>query len=1019
VPVGNARGSVAARHAALFGRTEPLARLDAAVRAGRPFLVRGEAGIGKTVLVREAIAGVERPVVAGRGIRALRDVPYLPLRRAVSDMPTVGERADVVAAVRARHAGAIVMIDDLHWCDTDTLVVLEELCLSMPVVATVRTEASPADALVARLVEVGEVVDLGPLDDEAARRLVEHRCPGAPTSDIDRWVAGASGNPLMLELAASVGADATGTRPGAAVLNAVGSLDAAAVDALARIALAATPLGIDDRARAMLVAHQFVDVLADGRVEIRHDLVGEAAVELIGADRRRALHVELAESAADAAARARHLNGAGRYDEVAAAAVAAAADAETVWSRAQYLLLAAEHAQAGEQLALRVDAAEQLSLAGQYRDVVAVLEGVDVNGDADLAIRAGVALARAYWTETQIEDARRVIAATLDLIAGRGCVAESELLSLQSRILARVDWDLRGAIELGRASLAIARSCGDGFVAAHSALGLALLMVNNPEWSRHIEAAGVYARDEHDFHGFVVTFDILLFGHFHAGTPSRCRAIADEMVRATEVASPAWNGYFRAAALMVGLHVDGQYSAVLEQGPRLLDRRLSTRAREMTRTTLAIARADAGDDQAARQLAHEAVEHASDDAARSTAAWALAETHWLGGREEAIAASDMALDLSVGSFPGRVNAVLIGQWARVDHGIPVDPRAEAVLAKVPRNASGAQHELRGLSAREPSDALDAFEAAAEAWEGCSQRAAVRARWAAGEAARRAGRDDRALTHLLAAEQTCRALGLVPLGRRVDRSLRALDRIAPSTRRSGLFSAAELRVLQCVARGLTTQQIARYLALQPSTVESHIRAVMRATGATTRLQAATIALGTLATTGAARAVNFVTRDDDAFAAGVERLRRDGATVVPWDELPPEPWTLGAAEIVGTGTVAGTDDVAGAVLAASRGARIVARLPDDARLTAEFVDSLQRVGAVAVLGPRTADARGMLEPVARRIFDLLAAGFSITDVAAEIGYSRRTIERRTADARRRLGVATNVEALLVLRKGPAAG
>ena len=74
---------------------------------------------------------------------------------------------------------------------------------------------------------------------------------------------------------------------------------------------------------------------------------------------------------------------------------------------------------------------------------------------------------------------------------------------------------------------------------------------------------------------------------------------------------------------------------------------------------------------------------------------------------------------------------------------------------------------------------------------------------------------------------------------------------------------------------------------------------------------------------------------------------------------------------------------------------------------------------MLGPRTADARGMLEPVARRIFDLLAAGFSITDVAAEIGYSRRTIERRTADARRRLGVATNVEALLVLRKGPAAG
>ena len=59
------------------------------------------------------------------------------------------------------------------------------------------------------------------------------------------------------------------------------------------------------------------------------------------------------------------------------------------------------------------------------------------------------------------------------------------------------------------------------------------------------------------------------------------------------------------------------------------------------------------------------------------------------------------------------------------------------------------------------------------------------------------------------------------------------------------------------------------------------------------------------------------------------------------------------------------------------------------------------------------------MAVRIFDLLAAGFSISDVAVEVGYPRRTIERRTAErARRRLGVATNIEALLVLRDGPAA-
>ncbi len=698
--------------------------------------------------------------------------------------------------------------------------------------------------------------------------------------------------------------------------------------------------------------------------------------------------------------------------------MAAAADAATVWSRARYLLLAARHAPAGEQLALRVEAAEQLSLAGRYHDVVSVLEGVNLDGDAELAIRAGVSLARAYWTESQMDKASEVIAEALRLVGGRGCVAESELLSIQSRIVARVDWDLKGAIVLGRRSLEIAQSCGAGFVAAHSALGLALLMVNDPEWSRHIEAAGVYARDEHDLHGSVVTFDILLFGHFLAGTPSRCGAIADEMVRATEVASPAWNGYFHASALMVALHVDGHYSAVLEQGARLLERRLSTRAREMTSANLAVALADTGDDQGTTQLAKLALDQATDDAARSTACWALAEAHWLAGRDEAIAMGDIAFDLAVGSYPGRVNAVLIAQWSRVDHGRPVDPRAAAVLSHAPPNLSGASHELRGLTAPDPLDALEAFEAAAEAWEGCSTRAAVRARWAAGEAAQRAERADRALTHLLAAERACGSLGLVPLGLRVQRTLRALGRVRPSTRRSGPVSDAELRVLRCVARGLTTQQIGRALALKPSTVDSHIRAVMRATGATTRLQAATVVLGPSEAPGASRSVSIVSRDDDALSERVDRLRRRGATIVSWDAIPPEPWLLGESHLVATGTVTGGDDVAAVVLASARGAQIVARLPDDARLTADLVDSLQRVGTVEMLGTGATRPRLMLDPLALRIFDLLAAGFAISEIAAEVGYSRRTIERRLADARRRLGIATNVEALLVLRSHPSA-
>ena len=86
VPSGNARGAVAARvMRRCSAREEPLAVLRGAVASGRPCLVRGEAGIGKTVLVQEATdrhratsrcrarnPGAERrsvPSVAARGHR--------------------------------------------------------------------------------------------------------------------------------------------------------------------------------------------------------------------------------------------------------------------------------------------------------------------------------------------------------------------------------------------------------------------------------------------------------------------------------------------------------------------------------------------------------------------------------------------------------------------------------------------------------------------------------------------------------------------------------------------------------------------------------------------------------------------------------------------------------------------------------------------------------------------------------------------------------------------------------------
>ncbi len=434
----------------------------------------------------------------------------------------------------------------------------------------------------------------------------------------------------------------------------------------------------------------------------------------------------------------------------------------------------------------------------------------------------------------------------------------------------------------------------------------------------------------------------------------------------------------------------------------------------MITTVLAIARADTGDVAAAEDLARTGLADASDDAARSTACWALAEALWLEGSKEAIAVGDLALGLAVGNYPGRVSAVLIGQWARVDHGLAVDPQAVEALQSVLPNLQGATHEMRGLAAEDPLVAVEAFEAAAAAWEGRSRRGRARALWAAGEAAARAEQPERAFAHLQAAELECRALGLVPLGRRVR------ARVARA-RAAGQGDAPEASAFRRATAGARARRPGpdhpthRAVAL-PRTVDRGITHPGRHAHDASVDPAPGRGGGARWCTGAGveRVASTVTRDADALAQSVAGHRRNGDKIVGFDALPPEPWTLAGEGVVATGSVVDADDVAWAVLAAVRGARVVVRLPDDLRLTADLVDGLQRVGEVTMLGPRSDGLRPALDPLAVRVFDLLAEGHTIGDIARDVGYSRRTVERRMTEARRQLGVATNVEALLVLRR-----
>jgi hypothetical protein len=124
-------------------------------------------------------------------------------------------------------------------------------------------------------------------------------------------------------------------------------------------------------------------------------------------------------------------------------------------------------------------------------------------------------------------------------------------------------------------------------------------------------------------------------------------------------------------------------------------------------------------------------------------------------------------------------------------------------------------------------------------------------------------------------------------------------------------------------------------------------------------------------------------------------------------PDEPWDLGPARVVVVGPLPDLAAAQAALLCAVRGAGLVVGLDPAAPWAAGFRADLRSLAPAAPPAPEpadplTADQRDMLE--------LLAAGNSIAHAARLRFLSLRTANRRVAEAREALGVATTREAVL---------
>jgi len=113
---------------------------------------------------------------------------------------------ELLARPAERHP-LVLVIDDLHWTDDDSLELMKELFsdpaeLSVLLVATMRplTDARRRDALTTLVQAAGDLlIELAPLPDETAHELAALLLPQQSEATLASLVAEARGHPLFLQ----------------------------------------------------------------------------------------------------------------------------------------------------------------------------------------------------------------------------------------------------------------------------------------------------------------------------------------------------------------------------------------------------------------------------------------------------------------------------------------------------------------------------------------------------------------------------------------------------------------------------------------------------------------------------------------------------------------------------------------------------------------------------------------------------------------------------------------------------
>lgn len=825
---------------ALIGRDAPRAALVEAFRADRTVVVVGEAGIGKTSLVRAAAAQSGRLLYEGGGFATLAWLPYLALRRATA-VTEQGEPGRVAALVERVVGPELLFVDDLQWTDPGTQDVVALLAGRIALAVAVRDgDPGTPQALGVLRGRSIETIRLAGLADEDATTLARRVRPGLDGAGLRRVVALAGGNPLLIEELAAHGESSSSlTR---AIL---GQLHALAPDegrALELLAVAGRPLAssVVGEAAGRLVDAGLVRAVADG-LEIRHGLIADAIADQVDEVARATLHARLAEVVDDPAERAQHLAAAGRREAARETALAALDGASDPRSRAVLLTVAAETAEGGDD-ELRVRAAVAQGAIGDDAAAVALLQE-PVAGADELRSLAAATLAAALGNLNRHEEGLAAIEGTRSLRPRPDGPAAIELAVNEATIL----------VNLGRLPEAVAvveQACS---AAGAAASGYRL--------AGHLAALRLYAGQDDQLPALEAAFaaalaagdggpaagrgmDLYYLTLAMRGGPAAHSFALDAAAREEALGFATRAAELRAEAMQASIFAGNLAGSILE-----IDRMLEEPIGPISRQRLAYNRGLAlgllGHVEDAERTLTEVERVATNDFdGRGSVLWCWSETSfWSGQPRRALEQAEASLALTAFNEAEFVLPSLARAWAEVELGRSPTPIPESSF----RIVAGAAPEVRGLAALArgaDGDAAAAFDEAASLWAGFHVPRELLCRWAAGEALRRAGRRDEAVSRLRAALDDAAAIGFEPLAARCRRSLRLagerITRPAQPGRSRGLLTGREREVLGHVERGLTNAEIARRMSLGRPTVARLLSNAMLKLGAESRAQAVVLA-----------------------------------------------------------------------------------------------------------------------------------------------------------------------------------